>query len=676
MGIKSRYITLQGALIDGENPLPILRELHEHKNVEVHENVPMHISGGFGKHSSFRVLPYRMQNHYSRNKREIKIKTIVYENEVLKVTFFPEYGGRIYSIYNKKLKRELLSSNPVFQPANLALRNAWFSGGIEWNLGHFGHTFLTCEPVYFGVYLNSDNEECLRLYEYERVKKLFYQIDFYLPKESDYLVTYTKIINPNNEETPLYYWSNTAVSEMNQARVFSSTNDVIYIKPYTNDRGEMVNTFASGKVPFLDGIDGDVSYPRNFHRSNEYFYQTSREEIYPWEAVGYKDGFLFFECSTKKLRYRKMFCWGKHKGGTKWQEYLSENNADKYVEIQAGIYPTQLHSETLSSQEEISFMQIFGAFEVDEPNKIYDKYDKANDYVKYEVFKRTSNKQLEELELKMKNNSILSIRELLNIGNGWGYLELHRLKRENTPFNIESMSFVEESTNNEQKYWKQLMEKSRSEDYDLNKETISFMVDRNWEKYLLKAYSTDIENTEVHCLHLALMYSENGDDEKAINLMLKSSKDTYSCLYFRTLGALYKKVGELKNALKYYKIAYKKLGEVKVMHFKEDFMVEHLDILFNLGLYEEVWSIYNKLISNEEELTEEIDLIAAQATFKLELWEALEVFFNMNLERIREGNNVLCELWFQMKARELNIEDIDYVRKNYQPPENIDFRMV
>ncbi|MGP3952569.1 hypothetical protein [Streptomyces sp. 7N604] len=33
--------------------------------------------------------------------------------------------------------------NPVFQPASFALNGAWFSGGIEWNIGATGHTTLS-----------------------------------------------------------------------------------------------------------------------------------------------------------------------------------------------------------------------------------------------------------------------------------------------------------------------------------------------------------------------------------------------------------------------------------------------------------------------------------------------------------------------------------------------------
>jgi hypothetical protein len=62
-------------------------------------------------------------------------------------------GGKLASIYDKQEQRELLFDNPVFQPANLAVLNAWFSGGIEWNGLIPGHTPFTCSSVFTPVTL-------------------------------------------------------------------------------------------------------------------------------------------------------------------------------------------------------------------------------------------------------------------------------------------------------------------------------------------------------------------------------------------------------------------------------------------------------------------------------------------------------------------------------------------
>ena len=93
---------------------------------------------GYGRVGS--VLPYLVQDGYGRDRRPAEHKVAVLENDVLRATFLLDLGGRLWSLVHKPTGRELLYRNPVFQPANLALRNAWFAGGVEWNIGTIGHT--------------------------------------------------------------------------------------------------------------------------------------------------------------------------------------------------------------------------------------------------------------------------------------------------------------------------------------------------------------------------------------------------------------------------------------------------------------------------------------------------------------------------------------------------------
>src|SRR5206468_1078732 len=138
-----------------------------------------------GWQTAWRALPYRMQDGYNRNKRVQGLPSLVLENEMLRATFLPGLGGRLASLYQKAAGRELLSRNPVFQPANLALRNAWFSGGIEWNPGGPpGHHYLTCSPVFAARVEGPDGAPILRIYEWDRVQRFPWQIDFHLPPGS------------------------------------------------------------------------------------------------------------------------------------------------------------------------------------------------------------------------------------------------------------------------------------------------------------------------------------------------------------------------------------------------------------------------------------------------------------------------------------------------------------
>ena len=94
------------------------------------------------------LLPYHIENGYGRERNNLEFDSAVLENEYLKATFVTALGGRLWSLIDKKTGKELFYANDVFQPGNLALRNAWFSGGVEWNMGIKGHNPLTCSPLF------------------------------------------------------------------------------------------------------------------------------------------------------------------------------------------------------------------------------------------------------------------------------------------------------------------------------------------------------------------------------------------------------------------------------------------------------------------------------------------------------------------------------------------------
>ena len=186
-------LILPGAALGPENPLPQFRDPQPDRVVPVRDSVPAEKRERLGESTGFRVLPYRMQDRYTRRREPLTFNSAVLENEHLRATFVPELGGRLISLVHKADERELLCRKPVFQPANLAIRNAWFSGGIEWNLGLFGHAFTTCSPLFAATFMSVDGSPGLRLYEFERCTQLFWQIDFTLPSDSPWLIALRRV---------------------------------------------------------------------------------------------------------------------------------------------------------------------------------------------------------------------------------------------------------------------------------------------------------------------------------------------------------------------------------------------------------------------------------------------------------------------------------------------------
>lgn len=60
------------------------------------------------------LLTYQVQNQYDRARIDLELDAAVLENEYLKATFVTSMGGRLWSLYDKKAKRELLYANDVF----------------------------------------------------------------------------------------------------------------------------------------------------------------------------------------------------------------------------------------------------------------------------------------------------------------------------------------------------------------------------------------------------------------------------------------------------------------------------------------------------------------------------------------------------------------------------------
>ena len=117
---------------------------------------------GYGRVKN--TYPYSQRNSYTRELRAGKVKTAVLENRYLKAVFLTEYGGRLWELWDKERGENLLYTNDVLRFSNLAVRNAWFSGGVEWNLGIIGHTPFTTEKMYAARTSDEKGNPVLRMY--------------------------------------------------------------------------------------------------------------------------------------------------------------------------------------------------------------------------------------------------------------------------------------------------------------------------------------------------------------------------------------------------------------------------------------------------------------------------------------------------------------------------------
>ena len=114
-------------------------------------------------------------------------------------------------------------------------------------------------------------------------------------------------------------------------------------------------------IPIVDGVD--VTKYQNIPRSVDYFFDIP-EEMPKYIANVNKEGYGLLQVSTKRLRSRKFFSWGKCNASDHWQEFLTDQ-AGRYVEIQAGLAKTQYGCLPMAPHTAWEWVERYGPVQVD-----------------------------------------------------------------------------------------------------------------------------------------------------------------------------------------------------------------------------------------------------------------------------------------------------------------------
>ncbi|MER7177319.1 DUF5107 domain-containing protein [Streptomyces mesophilus] len=425
--IRRAELTLPGAPLGLSNPLPALCPPAEVHSVRVderlRESLPLDMRRQLGYRPLRSILPTAMADGYDRTRTDLTLDTLILENSRLEVTVLPGLGGRIHSLRHKPTGRELLYTNPVFQPAAFALNGAWFSGGIEWNIGATGHTTLSCAPVHAARVEAPDGTAMLRLWEWERLRDTPFQVDLWLPEDSDFLYVGVRIRNPHEKAVPVYWWSNTAVPE--ERRVLTPAEETWH---YGYERA-----LHRVPVPYFEG--SDRTYPLNSPHPADYFYDLP-EDARRWITALDEHGHGLVQTSTDRLRGRKLFTWGGSAGGRRWQEWLTEPGTGGYAEIQAGLARTQLEHLRLEAEGEFSWCEAYGPLSAD-PARVHGAdWAAAREEVSARLEEALPRAEVQKAYEQWRQCADTEPGERLATGSGWGALEVLRagLKLPGTPF--------------------------------------------------------------------------------------------------------------------------------------------------------------------------------------------------------------------------------------------------
>lgn len=671
MNMSKCYVapySIPSATLGPENPLPDIKNIsYIHASIQATPAVPARLTAYVDKGMVNTMLPYTQQDFYDRKRINRQFKAVILENEHLKAVFLPELGGRLWSLWDKDSQRELLYRNPVFQPGNLALRNAWFSGGVEFNVSIKGHHPMTCSDMFSQHITLADGTPGLRMYEYERIRGTAYGFDAWLPADSRLLYIRPRIENTTDKEVWTYWWSNIAVPYSDDMRVIVPA-DRTFVN-YADDNQYYLD-FAD--VPVAKGVD--ISYPKNVKISQDFFFYIP-DRAAKWIAAADGQGKGLMQCSTRNLKGRKLFVWGDSHGGDNWKNFLSDGTNSGYVEIQAGLARTQLEHIPLKAGGVYTWVEAYGALDA-APEAIHGDWDTA----RTAVWTALNDAFPAAMDTTLNRMRSISAKpgSMIHMGSGWGCLEGMRRSADGEAPLSPGYHYPEESLNAQQLPWLGLLRENRLEAPDPMATPGGYLVDAGWLTRLEQAMEVPGNQNWFSWMHLGLMRYAGGDPRGALDAFEASLGCAQSPWTLRNLAMLWgNEFGEGEKAMDYMEQA---------VTLKPDNRWLWLDMAVTCLK----WNRCRKWLELYDTVPEKIrregrlKLYTAIALTRLDRLEEATRYLNPQLEvpDIKEDENLITNAWFALYggiiSRRTGITDPQLLRNMVEeeyPLDKLDFRM-
>ena len=267
--------------------------------------------------------PYTRFDGFTDKPIKKEWKTVVMENDYIRLTIFPEIGGKVWGAVDKTSGKEFIYENSVVKFRDIAMRGPWVSGGIEYNFGIIGHAPTSSAPVDYLIREKEDGSVSCYLSSFELIARTMWTVEVNLQPDKGYFTTRTVWYNGSSISQPYYQWMNAGYPVGNGA-------EFCYPGDLNIGHNGMASTFPT------DSEGRDLSkYDNNmFGGTKSYHILGYYNDFYGIYWHG--DDFGSVHCADfdDKLGM-KIFLWGEDRAGGIWEELLTDSDG-QYIELQSG----------------------------------------------------------------------------------------------------------------------------------------------------------------------------------------------------------------------------------------------------------------------------------------------------------------------------------------------------
>lgn len=295
---------------------------------------PMFFKGESYQGASKVIYPYALNDMISNEKADHAWRTLILENEYIKLCVAPEIGGKLYYATDKTDGYNFVYKNKVVKPSNIGMTGAWVSGGIEWCVIHH-HRASTMLPVDYDLKENADGSKTIWIGETEPRHRMRWTIGMTVFPGKSYFMNEVKILNPTPYTNTFLYWANVAAhTNKNYQVIFPpSVNTAVYHAKNSFTRWPFSTEVYNGE-DFTKGVD--LSWWVNSVHQNSYFAYDLKEDFMGGYDHGQETGTVHIG-DHNIVKGAKLWEWGSGPQGQATEGLLTEKDGP-YVEIMVGAF--------------------------------------------------------------------------------------------------------------------------------------------------------------------------------------------------------------------------------------------------------------------------------------------------------------------------------------------------
>ena len=290
-------------------------EINEHNQLPLDPYPPFGLVTGYICYPN----PFYGSKYFQVTRRKLKI--LAAENEYLQFGICPEYGGRVWFLYDKIRKREVI--HRVYTDAkfyNAGMGYQYVSGGLELNLPN-AHSQTNARPRDCVSRANPDGSVTLTMSNTEKIGRLRWSVSFTLMPAEARIRQEVRVANETPVEARYLYWANCGIPlDENTEYVFPENRGAMH--------GKYQNEYS---WPEYEGAN--LGLIRNVDEMLGLYMLDAREGFFGYYNHGEHAGMAHY-ADPRDVPGKKYWSWG-------WDEYarhtaLTHTDGKPYGEVQAG----------------------------------------------------------------------------------------------------------------------------------------------------------------------------------------------------------------------------------------------------------------------------------------------------------------------------------------------------